>query len=98
MGFLQEFKDFLQEYKIMALAIAFVIGVAITAVVQSLVNDIIMPIISPLLPAGGWQLATFTIGPIVLRWGSFLGALINFIIIALVIFMMAKMMFKKEKK
>jgi len=98
MGFLQEFKDFLQEYKIMALAIAFVMGVAITAVVQSLVNDIIMPIISPLLPAGGWQLATFTIGPIVLRWGSFLGALINFIIIALVIFMMAKMMFKKEKK
>ncbi|HIG97188.1 MAG TPA: MscL family protein [Candidatus Aenigmarchaeota archaeon] len=98
MSFLTEFKEFLQEYKIMALAIAFVMGVAITAVVQSLVNDIIMPIISPLLPGGGWQIATFTIGPIVLKWGSFLGALINFVIIALVIFMMAKMMFKKEKK
>ena len=98
MEFVQEFKDFLSEYKIMALAIAFIMGIALTALVQSLVNDIIMPVITPFIPGGGWQIATFTIGPIVLRWGSFLGAIINFVIIALVIFLMAKMMFKKEKK
>ena len=97
MEFVQEFKDFLSEYKIMALAIAFIMGIALTALVQSLVNDIIMPVITPFIPGGGWQIATFTIGPIVLRWGSFLGAIINFVIIALVIFMIAKMMFKKEK-
>ena len=41
MGFISEFKEFLNEYKIMALAIAFIMGVALTALVQSLVNDIV---------------------------------------------------------
>jgi large conductance mechanosensitive channel len=89
--------EFLDEYKVMPLAIAFIIGVAITAVVSSLVNDIIMPIITPFIPGGAWQTATFAIGPVMLRWGSFLSALINFVIIALVIFMIARLVLKKEK-
>jgi len=97
MGFAQEFKEFLKEYKIMALAIAFIMGVALTALVQSLVNDIVMPVITPFIPGGGWQTATLAVGPIVLKWGSFLGAIINFVIIALVIFMIAKFMFREEK-
>lgn len=98
MGFIQEFKEFLKEYKIMALAIAFIMGVALTALVQSLVNDIVMPVITPFIPSGAWQTATVVLGPIVLRWGSFLGAIINFVIIVLVIFLIAKTMFKEEKK
>ena len=94
---MSEFKDFLKEYKVTGLAVAFIIGVAATALVQSLVNDIIMPIITPFIPGGAWQSATFSIGPIVLKWGSFLGAVINFAILALVVFMIAKYMLKEEK-
>ena len=98
MGFIGEFKEFLNEYKVLALAIAFVMGLAITDLVQSLVKNIIMAFVSPLLATGGnWQTATFTMGPFIIGWGAFLGALINFIIIAIIIFMIAKVAMKKQK-
>ena len=93
----REFRDFLKEYKVIGLAVAFIMGVAITAVVTSLVNNIIMPIITPFIPGGAWQTATVTLGPIVLGLGAFGGAVLNFIIIALVVFMIAKMVLKEEK-
>lgn len=96
-GIYHEFKEFLTEYKIIGLAIAFIMGVAATALIQSLVNNVIMPIITPFIPGGGWQTATFHMGPIVISWGAFLGALINFVIIALVVFLMAKLIMKEEK-
>lgn len=97
MEIISEFKDFLNEYKVMGLAVAFIIGGAITTLVQSLVNNLIMPIIGAVLPNGAWQTATFSIGPIVLGWGAFLGALLNFIIIAFVVFLIAKFVMKEEK-
>ncbi len=97
MGVIQEFKEFLNEYKVVGLAVAFIMGVAATALIQSLVNDIIMPIIGALIPGGDWKTATFAIGPVLLKWGSFLGAVINFVIIAIVVFMIAKMVLKEEK-
>ena len=96
MGLIKEFMDFFREYKILALAIAFIIGVAATALVQSLVNDMVMPVISPLL-GGDWKDASLTIGPVVLKWGSFLSAVINFVIIAFVVFLIAKVAMKGEK-
>lgn len=93
----KEFKEFIKEYKIAALAIAFIIGVAATSLIQSLVNDVIMPIITPFIPGGEWKTATFSLGSIVISWGSFLGAVINFIIIALVVFLLAKFLLKEEK-
>ncbi|MBS3084198.1 MscL family protein [Candidatus Pacearchaeota archaeon] len=92
-----EFKEFLKEYKIIGLAVAFIIGVAATALVKSFVDNIIMPIITPFIPGGQWQTATWTIGPIVLSWGAFLGSAINFIIIALVVFAIAKAILREEK-
>jgi large conductance mechanosensitive channel len=92
-----EFMDFLKEYKIIGLAIAFVMGTAATALVTSFVNNIIMPLIAPLLPAGDWQKAILAIGPFQFGVGAFLAGLINFIIIAFVIFMVAKMVLKEEK-
>jgi large conductance mechanosensitive channel len=97
MGLIQEFKDFLQEYKIVALATAFIIGVSIVALIQSLVKEIIMPLIMPFIPGGAWQSFTVHLGPIVLGIGAFAGALINFIIIALVVFFIAKFFFKEKK-
>lgn len=97
MGLIQEFKNFLNEYKVMGLAVAFIIGVAATALIQSLVNDMIMPVIGAMIPGGDWQAATFAIGSIVLKWGSFLSAVINFVIIAFVVFLIAKFVMKEEK-
>jgi len=94
---MKEFKEFLSEYKVMGLAVAFIIGVAATALVQSLVNNVIMPIITPFIPGGEWQEAKFLMGPIVISWGAFLGALINFIVVALVVFFIAKIVMKEEK-
>lgn len=96
-GVFKEFKEFLQEYKVIGLAVAFIIGAAITTLVKSLVDNIIMPIITPFIPGGQWQIATLKLGPIILNWGAFAGALLNFIIIAFVVFMIAKYLFKEEK-
>ncbi len=92
-----DFKEFMKEYKILGLALAFVMGVAATALVKSLVDNIVMPVITPFLPAGSWQTATFNIGPIAIGWGAFLASVINFAIIALVVFLIAKQIMKEEK-
>ena len=97
MNLLREFRQFLDEYKIIGLAIAFIIGIAATTLIQSLVNNIVMPVITSFIPGGAWQSATFKLGPIVIGWGAFLGALINFIIIAFVVFIIAKKILKEEK-
>ena len=96
-GMTKQFFEFLREYKVVALAIAFIMGVAATALVQSLVKDIIMSIITPFIPGGNWQTATFAMGPIIISWGDFAGQVINFIIIAWVVFLIAKKIMKEEK-
>lgn len=97
MGMIKEFLDFLKEYKVIALAIAFIMGAASTSLVKSLVDNIIMPLITPFMPAGSWKTATLSIGPIVISYGAFLAELINFIIIALVVFIIAKKVMRAEK-
>lgn len=62
MGFLKDFSDFLKEYKVLALAIAFIIGSALTTLVQSLVNDVLMPILTFFIPQGQWKDATLNLG------------------------------------
>jgi large conductance mechanosensitive channel len=97
MGVISEFMDFLKEYKVIPLAIAFIIGVAAAALVASFANNIIMPLIQPLMAGGDWKTAVLAIGPFKFTWGQFLADLINFIIIAFVIFMMSKVVLKEEK-
>jgi large conductance mechanosensitive channel len=97
MGLIGEFKEFLYEYKVIPLAIALIMGIAATAFVKSFVDNIVMPIVTPFIPGGAWETATVAIGPIVLRWGAFLGEAINFIIIAFVVFLVAKAVLKEEK-
>ena len=97
MGFLGEFKEFLYEYKVIPLAIAFIMGIASTALIKSFVDNIIMPLITPFIPGGAWRTATLELGPVVISWGPFLAELINFIIIAFVVFLIAKKVLKEEK-
>lgn len=96
-SFMQEFMDFLNKYGVIGLAVAFVMGAAITKLVTALVNDLIMPIIGALIPGGDWKTATWTIANIKFMIGDFVGALIDFIIIAFVIFMIVKMIVKEKK-
>jgi len=92
-----EFKDFLREYKVIGLAVALIMGLAATALVKAIVDNLVMPIITPFIPGGAWQTATFPIGPIVIGWGALLGAIMNFVIIAFVVFLIAKYALKEEK-
>ena len=94
---MKEFLDFLKEYKVVALAIGFVMGLASTTLVKSLVNNIIMPLISPLIPGGTWQTAILTIWKFEIGWGAFIGEVINFITLALVIFLIVKFFIKEAK-
>ncbi len=92
---IKEFKEFLKEYKVTAIAIAFIMGSAVNTLVQSLVNDVVMPVITPFVPKGEWKQAELILGPIVIKWGSFLSALINFLLIAFLVFMVVRGLRKK---
>lgn len=85
-GFWAEFMDFLSKYKVMGMAVAFILGLYLGALVKALVDDLIMPIIQFATPETNWE--AIELGPF--RIGHFLGALITFIIIALVIFIIVK--------
>jgi large conductance mechanosensitive channel len=97
MSLFKEFMDFLNEYKIFALAIAFIMGVAATTLVKSFVDNLIMPIISVLIPGGDWKSTVLQAGPIKFTIGAFVSDLIYFIIVAFVIFIAAKFIMKQEK-
>lgn len=94
---MKEFLDFIREYNIIALAIGFVMGAASNQLVKSLVDNIIMPLIAPLVPDGRWQEATLQLGPIALKWGVFAADLLNFIILAAVVFIVVKKIMPTEK-
>jgi len=96
-SFIQEFNDFLTKYGVIGLAVAFVMGAAITKLVTALVTDLIMPIIGAVIPGGDWRAATLSLGNIKFLVGDFTGNLIDFIIIALVIFMIVKAIVKEKK-
>jgi large conductance mechanosensitive channel len=92
----QEFKAFLQKHNVMALAIAFILGAAVTKLVGALVADLIMPIIGMVAPSGEWRQITFEAGGAKFLVGDFLGHVIDFVIVALVVFMLAKALIKPE--
>lgn len=98
MGFVDEFMAFLKKHQVVGLAVAFIIGAAAAKLVSALVNDIIMPIIGALTPSGDWRAATLQLGPVKFLIGDFAGAVIDFVIIAFVIFMIVKYAIKEEKK
>ena len=95
-GFNKEFMDFLQKYQVIGLAVAFVIGTAASKLVSSMVADIIMPIVAVLTPGGNWRESVLQIGPVKFLAGDFVGAMIDFIIIALVIFLTVKYVMKGD--
>ena len=111
-GFWSEFKDFAVKGNAMDLAIGVIIGGAFTTIVTSLVNDILMPLISAL--TGGLDFSEWFVslgdtkyntlaeaqeaGAAVLAYGNFITAIINFLIVALVIFIVFKKLLMPKKK
>ena len=95
-GFSEEFMDFLKKYQVIGLAVAFVIGTAASTLVTALVMDGIMPIVAIIVPNGDWQSMVLQVGPIKFMPGDFASALINFIIIALVVFILVKYIMKGD--
>lgn len=90
-GLWAEFMDFLSKYKVMGLAVAFIIGVYLGALVNALVKDLILPVIGLAIPGlGDLATYTFTIAEQIFAVGDFLAALITFIIVAFVIFILVK--------
>lgn len=93
---LSEFAKFLKEFNIVSLAVGFVMGTASTALVGSMVKDVLMPIAAPFLGAESWREAVWSIGPAQIAIGSFAAELFNFLILALIIFIIAKKLLKME--
>ncbi len=87
---LKEFRDFINRGNVIDLAVAVIIGAAFTAIVNSLVNDIIMPIIGVILGGIDFTSLAITVGSATITYGNFIQAVINFLIIAFVIFLMVK--------
>jgi large conductance mechanosensitive channel len=94
---MQDFRDFLEEYKVLGLAIAVIMGLASNTLVKAMVDNIIMPIVTPFIPGGNWATATLKIGPVVLGWGPALSALIYFFILAWAVFLVVRYGLGKKK-
>jgi len=96
-----EFMIFLKNYTVIGLAIAVIIGGKANAMVSTLVDGLLMPLIGAVVPGGKWREASFALGDITFVWGPFLGALLDFVIVAFIVFLFAKKVMKEaivEKK
>jgi len=98
MGMIKEFKDFVLRGNIVDLAVAVVIGAAFNAIVSSLVDNVITPLLlAPALKAANLQdIDKLAWGAV--KYGSFLAAIIKFIIIAFILFLIVKAMKSLERK
>ncbi len=89
---LRDFRNFLTKDNFLALSIAVVLGAAAGKVVQAIVDDFIMPIVAAAIPGGDWQKATLDIGAVKFGVGDFASVLINFLIVAFVVWRVAKLL------
>ena len=86
----EEFKAFVLRGNILDLAVAVVLGAAFTAVVKAFTDGIIMPIIAAIFGKPSFDSLTFEIGDGVVLYGTFLSAVVNFLIIAAALFLVLK--------
>ena len=99
-SFIKEFKEFISRGNVIDLAVAVVIGGAFTKIVNSLVDDIIMPIIGVIIGGINFEHLMVTIGTAEIKYGMFIQAVVNFLLIAFVIFSIIKAIntFNKKKE
>lgn len=88
--FINEFKAFISRGNVVDLAVGIIMGNAFTAIVNSLVNDVVMPFVGMLCAGVDIAELSVTVGSAVLKYGAFLQATLNFLIIAFVVFCVVK--------
>jgi large conductance mechanosensitive channel len=87
------FINFIREQGVVGLAVGFILGGAVSKVVSSIVTDIINPLIGLALGAvGNFEEAYFSIGSAKILWGSFVSTMVDFLIIALVVYFGVKLL------
>ena len=90
--FMNEFKEFISRGNVMDMAVGIIIGGAFTNIVSSLVDDIINPILGLFGGMNFDQLKLNLLGEVTLNYGKFISTVINFLIMALIVFIMMKVM------
>ncbi len=95
---LKEFKDFIMRGNVLDLAVAVIIGGAFKAIISSLVADILMPVIGIAMGGVDFAALSFSIGEAVVTYGMFIQAIIDFLVIAFVIFLLIKNIEKTKKE
>lgn len=87
---LKEFKAFALRGNLLELATAFILGIAFAAVIGAFISGIVMPIIAAVLGEPNFDALTFQLGEGVIAYGTFLTALVNFLLIAFVMFLIIR--------
>lgn len=94
---LKEFRDFINRGNVIDLAVAVIIGGAFGAIVTSLVNDIIMPLVGVIMGGVNFSGLAITVKDAQILYGNFIQAIVNFLIIAFVIFLIVRQINKMKK-
>lgn len=94
---LNDFKKFIIQGNVMDLAVALIIGAAFGLIISSLVNDILMPLIGLLMGGIDFSGLAITVGSAKVGYGLFIQAIVNFLIVALVIFMLIRTLNSMKK-
>ena len=92
----KEFVAFLKQYGVIGLAIAVIIGGKLNDFIKAIVDGILMPVVGAMIPGGDWRAYTVDAGPVKLQLGVVLGATIDFVIVALVVFWISKQVLREE--
>jgi large conductance mechanosensitive channel len=92
-----EFVKFLKHYGVIGLAIAVIIGGKANELVKAIVDNLMMPIVAIAIPGGDWRTLGFTVGNAHFGVGAVLGALIDFLIVAFLVFLFAKKVLGEEE-
>jgi large conductance mechanosensitive channel len=95
---LKEFRDFINRGNVVDLAVAVIIGGAFGAIITSLVNDIIMPLIGVIIGGVDFAALAIQVGEATILYGSFIQAIVNFLIIAFVLFLIVRGFNKLQKE
>ena len=98
MGLAKEFKEFAVKGNVMDLAVGVIIGAAFGKIIASLVDNILMPLVGVLLQGVNFQALAVKVGDAEIKYGMFMSAILDFIIIAFVLFLMIKGMNNLRKK
>ena len=93
---MKEFIGFLKQYGVIGLAIAVIIGGKLNDLVKATVDGILMPVVTAFIPGGEWRTVVVNVGPVKFLFGPFIGAMIDFIIVAVLVFWMSKKLLKEE--